>query len=70
MLNRAEDEGSHEENDDSSGRYELCQIDTDAVNNEWIVYFSERGIKTRNKRFSSEEEACQFNEKISKGLRF
>ena len=30
------------------------------INDEWIVYFSERGIKTTNKKFVSEEEACQF----------
>lgn len=30
------------------------------VNNEWQVYFSERGIKTINERFASEDEACQF----------
>ena len=30
------------------------------INNEWRVYFSERGIKTTNEKFSSEEEACQF----------
>ena len=30
------------------------------ANNEWRVYFSERGVKTTNERFLSEEEACQF----------
>lgn len=30
------------------------------INNEWRVYFSERGVKTTNEKFSSEEEACQF----------
>lgn len=30
------------------------------TNNEWRVYFSERGVKTANVKFSSEEEACQF----------
>lgn len=30
------------------------------INSEWRVYFSERGIKTTNEKFSSEEEACQF----------
>ena len=30
------------------------------TNNEWRVYFSERGVKTTNEKFSSEEEACQF----------
>lgn len=30
------------------------------VNNEWQVYFIERGIKTTNESFVSEEEACQF----------
>lgn len=30
------------------------------INNEWYVYFSERGIKATNKKFTSEEEACQF----------
>lgn len=30
------------------------------VNDEWGVYFSERGIKTMNNKFLSEEEACQF----------
>ena len=32
----------------------------EAVNNEWRVYFKERGVKTTNEKFSSEEEACQF----------
>ena len=26
----------------------------------WHVYFMERGIKTTNEKFDSEEEACQF----------
>lgn len=30
------------------------------TNHEWRVYFSERGVKTTNEKFSSEEEACQF----------
>lgn len=30
------------------------------ANNEWRVYFSERGVKTTNVKFSSEDEACQF----------
>lgn len=30
------------------------------VNNEWQVYFIERGVKTTNERFVSEEDACQF----------
>ena len=30
------------------------------TNNEWRVYFSERGIKTTNEKFSTEEEACRF----------
>ena len=30
------------------------------TNKEWRVYFSERGVKTTNETFSSEEEACQF----------
>lgn len=30
------------------------------IDNEWRVYFSERGIKTTNERFASEEAACQF----------
>lgn len=29
-------------------------------NNEWRVYFSERGVKTTNKNFISEDAACQF----------
>ena len=32
----------------------------ECTNNEWKVYFSERGVKTTNEIFSSEEEACQF----------
>lgn len=37
------------------------------VNNEWSVYYSERGVKTTNIRFSSEEDACQFiYEQLSK----
>lgn len=30
------------------------------ANNEWSVYYSERGVKTTNERFASEEEACKF----------
>ena len=30
------------------------------LNGEWIVYFSERGVRTTNEKFLSEEEACQF----------
>lgn len=30
------------------------------IDNEWSVYFSERGVKTTNKKFASEEEACRF----------
>ena len=30
------------------------------VNNEWQVYFIERGIKTTNESFVTEEDACQF----------
>lgn len=30
------------------------------INNEWKVYFAERGIKTTDEKFLSEEEACQF----------
>lgn len=29
-------------------------------NDEWYVYYSERGIKTTNKRFLSEEDACDY----------
>lgn len=32
----------------------------ESVNNEWSVYFSERGIRTTDERFASEEEACKF----------
>lgn len=28
--------------------------------NQWQVYFSERGIKTTDKIFATESEACQF----------
>lgn len=30
------------------------------TNNECRVHFFERGVKTTNEKFSSEEEACQF----------
>ena len=30
------------------------------ADNEWRVYFCEKGVKTTNEKFSSEEEACQF----------
>lgn len=44
---------------DGNGRTDerLC---LEFTNNEWRVYFSERGVKTTNERFVSEEEACQF----------
>lgn len=29
-------------------------------NNQWSVYFSERGAKTTHEKFMSEEDACQF----------
>lgn len=28
--------------------------------NAWTVYYSERGVRTTNEQFASEEEACQF----------
>lgn len=30
------------------------------IDNEWRVYFCERGIKTTNESFTSEEDACRF----------
>ena len=30
------------------------------INNKWYVYFIERGIKTLNEEFESEDGACQF----------
>lgn len=44
---------------DGSGRTDerFC---LELVNNEWTVYFSERGVKTTNEKFPSEEEACKF----------
>lgn len=30
------------------------------INDEWTVYFSERGVKTTNEKFISEDAACQF----------
>lgn len=32
----------------------------ECVNDEWKVYFRERGNKTTNESFVSEEEACRF----------
>lgn len=29
-------------------------------NNHWNVYFTERGIRTTDLKFSTEEEACQY----------
>lgn len=50
---------SHHYNLDGTGRDDerLC---LDYTNNEWSVYYSERGVKTTNIKFSSEEEACQY----------
>lgn len=50
---------SHHYNLDGAGRDDerLC---LDYTNNEWSVYYSERGVKTTNIKFSSEEEACQY----------
>lgn len=44
---------------DGDGRTDerFCLEYTD---NEWRVYYSERGIKTTNEIFASEEDACQF----------
>ena len=30
------------------------------VNDEWHVYYIERGVKTTDESFASEEEACRF----------
>ena len=30
------------------------------IENEWQVYFIERGIKTTHEKFVSEDEACEF----------
>ena len=30
------------------------------IDNKWFVYFIERGVKTTNERFNSEEDACLF----------
>lgn len=30
------------------------------IQNKWSVYYIERGIKTTNEIFESEEDACQF----------
>lgn len=42
------------------------------VNNGWSVYYSERGVKTTNIRFSSEEDACNgtMKENTNDGLYF
>lgn len=44
---------------DGTGRDDerLCLIYANSI---WQVYYSERGIKTTDKRFNSESEACQF----------
>lgn len=43
---------------DGTGRTDKC-LCLEYTNNEWSVYYSERGVKTTNKT-SSSEEACQF----------
>lgn len=30
------------------------------ASNEWRVYYSERGVKTTNEKFTSEDAACEF----------
>lgn len=44
---------------DSVGRTDerLC---LEYSNNEWHVYYSERGVKTTDKIFTSEDEACEY----------
>lgn len=44
---------------DSTGRTDerFC---LEFVNNEWRVFFRERGVRTTDENFASEEEACQF----------
>lgn len=32
----------------------------ESCDNEWLVYFSEKGIRTTEKRFHSEDDACMF----------
>lgn len=32
----------------------------ESINGEWRVYFCERGIRTTDESFASEEEACRF----------
>jgi hypothetical protein len=35
------------------------QLCLEKVGNEWAVYYAERGLRTNEHRFSSEDEACQ-----------
>lgn len=44
---------------DSAGRKDerFC---LEFVNNEWRVFFCERGVRTTDESFVSEEAACQF----------
>lgn len=44
---------------DGSGRTDerFCLEHSD---NTWTVYYSERGVRTTNQQFASEEEACEF----------
>lgn len=44
---------------DGAGRDDerLCLIYDNGI---WQVYYSERGVKTTDKHFNSESEACQF----------
>lgn len=50
---------SHHYNLDGTGRDDerLC---LECTNGKWSVYYSERGVKTTNITFASEEEACQY----------
>lgn len=50
---------SHYYNLDGTGRTDERYC-LEFVNNEWQVYFSERGIKTTYKIFTSEDEACEY----------
>lgn len=61
LRKKLEQEGISGElyNLDETGRHDerFC---LEKEGNDWNVYFMERGIKTMNERFGSEDEACQF----------
>ncbi|WP_151638234.1 hypothetical protein [Noviherbaspirillum aerium] len=57
ILKREKISGSHYSLDGGSPSEKLC---LDFENGRWIVYYSERGVKTGIEYFADEDSACRY----------